>query len=429
MLTLDAHLKHNLAHLTAVKTWYVGFSGGLDSCVLLHLMAANFADKTKVKAIHIQHNLQPNCAAWSEHCRNVCRKLNLEIKVISLNLKADANIEEKARQARYAAFALVLQKNDVLLLAHHLQDQSETVLLRLLRGSGILGLSAIKMQRPLAAGQIMRPLLNIPQSELRQYALAHNLSFIDDPSNSDIKFTRNFIRHQILPQLQQTWPNVNLVLARTASHASEAQTLLDELAAQDLAQIQANSPLKWLKLPCLEVKALQQLSFKRQKNVMRYFLRNLTLLPDAAHWHGFLCLLNAPNDAKAIWQLGGGKLVRSKQQIWWLPNDWSNFAPLNLTWDNPSKALNLDQNGLVQISGKLDFVAKNWQIKYRTGGERIWHPKFGTIGLKRYLNAANVPYFVRPRLPLLYADNVLIACANIANNHQNWQLIWHMPAV
>jgi len=363
-------------------------------------------------------------------CVEICTFCS--IKIISVNVAQKSSLEACARNARYDVFSQILAKNEVLLLAHHLQDQAETVLLRLFRGAGICGLSAIKKRRKLGQGLLVRPLLDISPQDLKCYANLHNLTWIEDPSNFDSKFARNYIRYQILPKLQQNWSNLNLILARTAQHALDAQDLLDELAIQDLAQIQNfnfDDELAWLNLPNLDALKLQKLSFNRQKNVVRYFLKSLTLLPDTKHWHGFNCLLSAQNDGNPVWQLASGKLIRANHKIWWLSNNWNNFEQQNYDWQNLSKPLELGQNGQVQIVGKLDIDAKKWQIRYRTSSEIIFHPKFGGIKLKRYLNQAKIPYFVRQRLPLLYADEQLIAVANIRNYWHNWHLNWQIPQI
>jgi len=401
-----------LANLHAVKqdidACYVGFSGGLDSTVLLYLLARFRIEipANKIAAIHIQHNLHQDCVSWSEHCQKVCKELDIPLHVIELAINNESNLESNARNARYDAFARIIQKDDVLLLAHHLQDQAETVLMRLLRGCGILGLSAIPQQRKLHQGLIIRPLLNISRDLLLTFAQTHHLDWIDDPSNQDLKFTRNLVRHKIIPKLEFFFPKTQESLVRASKNAADAQILLDELAAQDL-QNHTSNQWNWLNLPSLDVQKLQQLSYLRQQNLLRYFLRRFTLMPDSKHWHGFKCLLNAKEDARPIWQLHEGKMLRANGKIWYLPNNWQDFQPQIQNWQNPQQPLSLIDNGIVEINDQL-LIGDNYQIRYRIGGEKV-----DSKSLKKLLNEHKIPHFVRFRIPLLYVDDKLVACANI----------------
>jgi len=415
--------------------WYVGFSGGLDSTVLLHIIAQlqqKFNQKLpitkqiKLTAIHIQHNLHPSCATWSEHCLHFCQELNIPLKTVSVSINSGASLENMARDARFKAFAQILKQNDILFLAHHQNDQAETVFLRLMRGSGILGLSAISANRDLGNSRIVRPLLNVAQRELLTYAKYHNLIWIDDPSNLDINLSRNLVRIKVIPYLQQFWSNVSKTLTQTAEHASEAQILLDELAQEDLNCAQTVHNFDWLNLPSLDLTYLRKLSELRQKNLIRYFLRKFTLMPDSKHWHGFYCLRDAKECAKPIWQLADGQMQRANNRIWWLANSWLDFKTNSYKWENINQVLVLPNNGQVQFIGNLENDLKtgiNYQIRYRSGLEVVnWHNR--QINLKRLLQEHKIPHFVRTRIPLLYKNEKLIAVANIHNPSNKYQLIW-----
>lgn len=185
--------------------WLVGFSGGLDSTVLLHALKT-LVDKQSLVAIHINHGLSANADAWQRHCQAVCQRWGLPLHVERVEIAGEGAIEERARKARFEAFAQAMAKGDCLLLAHHRQDQAETVLFRLLRGAGVAGLGAIRPQRSFAGGQILRPLLAVDRADLEAYARAQDLVWVEDESNTNTSFDRNFLRQKILPALRSRWP-------------------------------------------------------------------------------------------------------------------------------------------------------------------------------------------------------------------------------
>jgi len=215
-------------------TIWIAYSGGLDSQVLLHLCVQS-KYMNKIKAIHIHHGLSKNADQWVEHCKETCQnlKIPLIIKYIQINEIKRKSLEELARHKRYEIFEELLEENDVLLMAHHADDQAETFLLRALRGSGIEGLSAIPQQRKLGKGILYRPLLNFSRMELQKYAHENNLKWIEDESNQCEKFDRNFLRKQIIPILKNRWKGLEKTLCRTAHIQTETAQLLLEHAQQD----------------------------------------------------------------------------------------------------------------------------------------------------------------------------------------------------
>ena len=208
----------------------IAYSGGLDSHVLLHLCASLRAIQPQIvlRAIHIDHGLQAVSAQWVMHCQTVCAALNIPFICEALHLKVQTgeSVEAVAREARYAVFSQYLRAGEMLLTAHHQDDQAETVLLHLLRGSGVDGLAAMPEIRPLAQGYLGRPLLALSRAELVTYAQQNQLNYITDPSNADNRFDRNFLRQQIIPLLQQRWVAVNKTLARAARLQGETRQLL-----------------------------------------------------------------------------------------------------------------------------------------------------------------------------------------------------------
>ena len=341
-----------------------------------------------------------------------------------------SSLEAQAREARYQAWANRLDNTEVLLTAQHQEDQAETLMFRLLRGAGVRGLMAMPAKRPLGSGRLVRPFLQIPHALVRQYAQQNGLCWIEDPSNQDPRMTRNYLRHQVMPALRARWPHVAANMARTAEHMTEAQGLLDELARQDLSCLpEAPSHLRWLPVPSLSWTALCALSEARQKNLLRYWLQPFTPLPDTAHWAGWIDLREASQKASPSWRLAQGTLVRAAQRLWWLSGDW--LAPLQ----SKTIALNplqsyvaLPGNGSCVYQGLTE--ASVWSVKYRRGGEQLHLDARGHRDLKRLLNEAQIPVFVRSRLPLLFRDAQLWGVFNLpALTPKSLSLIWTPPGL
>jgi tRNA(Ile)-lysidine synthase len=425
---LSARLLQNLEPWRNAKTWRIAFSGGLDSTVLLHLLAN--LEKTEslpaLSAIHIHHGLQAAADGWPEHCRLVCDALGVPLQVVRVQVQSGASIERAAREARYAAFREATQANELLLTAQHRDDQAETLLFRLLRGAGVRGLSGMPAKRVLGRGHLSRPLLDIPRAELEAYATAHQLSWIEDPSNQDRQFSRNYLRHQLFPVLTERWPQAVATMARSAGHLSEAQGLLDELAQIDLANASAESDFDWLGVPSLELAPLAALSAARQRNALSHWLATLTRLPDSDHWSGWEDLRDAAVDARPIWRLTEGELHRAGSRIWWLSGSWLRPAADAGEWHDPSQPLVLPENGVLSFSGQKP--GGPLQIRYREGGEVMALQDRGHRDLKRLLNERGVPGFVRGRLPLLYRGTQLLAVANLrglsGSEREGWHLHW-----
>lgn len=188
-----------------------------------------------LRAIHIHHGLQAAADAWPAHCQAICDNFDVELQVIHVQVSPGASLEQAARDARYAAFSQVLGPGDILFTGQHRDDQAETLLFRLLRGAGLRGLAAMPGQRALGQGSLVRPLLACSRQHLQDYAQAQGLTWIEDPSNVDTQFARNYLRGEVMPHLQQRWPQASQNFARAAEHLGEALGLLDELAQEDLA--------------------------------------------------------------------------------------------------------------------------------------------------------------------------------------------------
>ncbi|MCU1722301.1 tRNA lysidine(34) synthetase TilS [Pseudomonas sp. 5P_5.1_Bac1] len=428
MTDLASRLLSRLAPWRSARSWCVGLSGGLDSSVLLHLLAElkRRHDLPVLRALHVHHGLQVAADAWPAHCQQLCDSLGIELQVCHVQVEEGASLEQSARNARYSAFIEVLGAGDVLLTGQHRDDQAETLLLRLLRGAGVRGLSAMPVQRRLGAGELVRPLLDISRDQLLAYATEQVLQWIEDPSNRDARFSRNYLRHQVLPALTARWPQAHRSLARTAAHLTEARELLDELAQQDLACAREGDEFPWLELPSLDLRSLARLSAARQRNALQYWLAPYTRLPDSDHWAGWDDLRDARVDASPVWRLTDGELHRAGERIYWLSGNW--LVPLSepAPWTELLEPLPLPDNGSVSLSGSS--LSQTLRIGYRRGGETLELAGRGRRDLKRLLNERHVPSFVRGRLPLLFAGERLVAVANLPGLADgDLQLTWRAP--
>ncbi|MBC3775164.1 tRNA lysidine(34) synthetase TilS [Pseudomonas sp. SWRI99] len=427
-IDLPSRLLLNLEPWRHAAHWRIAFSGGLDSTVLLHLLAtlAKTESLPALSAIHIHHGLQAAADAWPQHCQAVCDAWGVPLQVQRVRVQPGASLERAARDARYAVFSSLTQTNEVLLTGQHRDDQAETLLFRLLRGAGVRGLGGMPSQRPVGQGVLVRPLLDVGRAELERYAQAHQLRWIEDPSNQDQRFSRNFLRQRIMPAVTERWPQAQASLSRTAAHLREAQGLLDELARIDLAQAETAHEFDWLGVPSLALAPLAALSAARQRNALSHWLEPLTRLPDTDHWSGWTHLRDAAQDAAPVWRLADGELHRGAGRLWWLSGDWLQVPAIGGEWQAPASALRLPGNGRVMFCGQPPQGPL--RIAYRQGGEVLRLTDRGHRDLKRLLNERAVPGFLRGRLPLLLRGDELLAVANLAgldgDTHDNWKLHW-----
>jgi tRNA(Ile)-lysidine synthase len=364
-------------------------------------------------ALHVHHGLQAAADGWVEHCEALCKRLDVPLQVVKVRVPEGASIEAMARLARYDVFERTLGDGDVLMQGHHRDDQAETFLFRLLRGAGVQGLCAIPSSRPIGKGYLFRPLLDVAREELRIEIERAGLGWIEDPSNEDHRLARNYIRHRVLPVASERWPQASQSIVRAVSHLQEAQALLDELAATDLAPAASPSTWPWLPVPSLDFQRIRTLSLARQRNLMRYWLRQFGEQPETDHWEGWQSLRDAQSDAIPAWILKTGLLTRAGERVWWLSGLWLKFDrnTHSYVWPEPGEMLELPDNGAVRAAGNLP--SGQFEIRYRRGGERLNIPGRGHRDLKRLLNESMLPAFVRKRIPLIYCDGELIAVANM----------------
>lgn len=411
---LRQHLLSSLQAMPAATRYWIAFSGGLDSSVLLHLMVS-LRDElgASVHALHIDHGLSANSADWSEQCRIFCDAMGVPITIeqVDIRNRQEKGLEAAARQARYGVFEKVLGEGEILLAAHHRDDQAETLLLQLLRGGGVHGLAAMPQQRPLGNGRLVRPLLDISRESLMAYAREHGLHWIDDPSNFDISLERNYLRHTLLPQLAERREGIRDILARSAGHFAESAHLLDELAEMDwqLAQIGESR---------LSITALKAMSPERCRNLLRYTVRRLGLpVPQHSHLQRILDeLLEAAEDAMPLVAWPGVEVRRYRDRLHIMtPLSSLPEASLSWRWDGKSTHSLPDSMGhLVPVSAQGQGVSlalireQGGEFRLRQGGERLQPTgRDGHHALKKLYQEAGVPPWERERRPLLYVNGQL----------------------
>ncbi|GGJ81830.1 tRNA(Ile)-lysidine synthase [Pseudomonas matsuisoli] len=340
--------------------------------------------------------------------------MDVPLKTVRVTVASGPSLEANARKARYAAFHKILGPDEVLMLAHHRDDQAETFLFRLFRGAGVRGLAGMPATRTLGRGHLFRPLLDISRQALLDEMKGAGIAWVEDPSNADAAMARNFLRHRLLPVAVERWPQARTSAARAAAHLAEAQGLLDELAHDDLVSARIPSTWPWLSLPSLFLPALATLSEPRQRNAMRHWLRQFNEQPDTEHWDGWRTLRDAQAGAAPVWRLKSGALHRSGKRVWWLSGEWLRFAHGgdSYAWQNTGQPLVLPGNGTLRQAGR-ESLNGALEVLYRQGGELLDIPGRGRRDLKRLFNESGLPVFVRARVPLVYRDGRLIAVANL----------------
>lgn len=401
----------------------IAFSGGADSTALLAALAALKEPHLKVRAVHVDHQLHPHSRRWSAHCRRVAARLGVPLTVrrVQVAQEAGTSPEAAARAARYGALAAALAPREVLLTAHHEDDQLETVLLQLLRGAGIAGLAAMPPLAPFAAGQLARPLLGIPGRELRAWVRHAHLPWVEDPSNAREDLDRNYLRARVLPLLAARWPAAPATIARGARHAAEAQRLLDELAREDCGRAQAGTALM--------VPVLRRLTGERRKNALRWFIARAGLrAPPARRLEEIAgAMFSAAPDSHPFVAWDGVRIQRSAGLLRIVPGSegrtrrapeaapvfewpWPHQRRLALQAGAGALLLRADPRGPID----LDALGPQLTVRTRRGGERLRTVAGGVRrSLKGLLQEARVPAEERVHLPLIYRGEMLVAVADL----------------
>lgn len=387
--------------------YLIAFSGGLDSTVLLHHFHEHYGTAGHLRAVHIHHGLHPQADSWALHCQAVCEALKIPLEIIHVKIpKAPKEgLEAAARHARYQAFLSLMNPEDVLVTAHHQNDQAETFLYHALRGSGPRGLAAMPVRKKFGPGWHWRPFLQKARAELEEAARKNHLSWIEDDSNDNTYFDRNFLRHNIFPALQKRWPSV----MNNFSRAAELQAELSDFLESQLEPIWAKLPdaIAALKLDkhFTESNALLPLSLliDLPNALQHWFLRDWIkkntnlILSKKQSQQIFSEMIKAKQDKQPKRILGDFVLRKFAHALWLTKNTVTDY-PI------PLKKL------LHDVSTKLNLPLEKLEVRQRKGGERF-HPEARKHSqhLKKLLNTWRIPPWIRSQLPLIYYEEKLVA--------------------
>jgi tRNA(Ile)-lysidine synthase len=374
----------------------VALSGGLDSTVLLHALAMLSArEGLLLRALHVDHGLQPDSAAWAEACRTACAAAGVALDVIELKLNPvrGESVEAQAREARYAALAGRLADGECLVTAHHRDDQLETVLIQLMRGAGVAGLAAMPARARLGRGWQLRPLLEVGRAGLAEYAAHYGLAWQQDPMNDALRFDRGYLRARVLPAIRERWPAASTTVSRSASHLAEASRLLGELAAADSVQV--------LDEGRISLASLSGLARDRQVNLLRWWLREEGLRPPPAARLGAALpgFFTARSDGAPVLRWDAGEVRRYRGRLYAL-------AP---GADMGSFRLVPGQQGGLSLASGVET-----SIRFRAGGESLRpHPGRPRKRLKDLCQEAGIVPWMRARLPLVFVGQQLAAVGDL----------------
>jgi len=402
----------------------IAYSGGVDSQVLLHAFASlnqKNVISNLIRVCHVNHGLSKNANAWQTFAEQECTKLNLKLTVSQVNVQAQAqqSLEALARDARYQVLQSIHCKPSIIITGHHSDDQAETFLLALKRGSGLKGLSAMATETKQAKDLLLRPLLKVSRAQIIDYAKKHDLTWVEDESNTDSRFERNFIRNDIMPLLANRWPSIVNTINRSSEHCREGQLLLSELAAEDhnFCQNEAKS---------LSVVPLSQLSQGRFNNLIRYFLElNHCLMPSTEQLAQLRQQLKADDDKNPAVKVGDHYLRRYKGTLYLTVDfddvsDWQGDVTLCETHcfialpDHLGKLnfLKTDTIDAQKISQRVVMPSNGKKVTIRFNHNNptcLPDYRNHSRSLKKVLQELNIPPWQRKRIPFLYYDDVLVA--------------------
>ncbi|MCU7892212.1 MAG: tRNA lysidine(34) synthetase TilS [Candidatus Thiodiazotropha sp. (ex Ustalcina ferruginea)] len=413
MILTATRLLESLKQLPQASCCHLAFSGGLDSCVLLHLLAELRPQLPyRLRAIHVHHGLQHEADSWQAHCEQLCRQYAIPLVNMPLTLKVNSgdSLEAVAREARYQALAKCMSEGDLLVTAQHQDDQAETLLLQLMRGSGPAGLASMPPLARFGPGWLARPLLPFSRQSLEQYAKQHGLTWQEDPTNKDQRFDRNFIRHQVMPLLRSRWPAASTTLSRAARFSGELLMLVKEESEEDLAKA------RYGESDTLSVSALKQFHSVRLRNLLRHWISAAgATLPSSKKLarieheavHGRI-------DAAPLIRWNGWEVRRYRDQLF-LNRTFIIDIPMQpIPWpDKQRLTLSEDLGRLIVHPAQDGVSATHWQqakvdVRFRRGGERCQLPgQTHHRPLKKLFQEWGVPPWERERTPLIYLDGEL----------------------
>jgi len=412
------------------KKYVIAYSGGVDSLVLLHCFKQVDA---VVRAVHVHHGLQAVADDWVKHCQQTCEQLNIPLDVIYVDAKQKQGTspEESARNARYQALQDNLIEGEYLVTAQHLNDQAETLLLQLFRTASTAGLSAMPAYRQFGDHVHIRPLLPFSRKQIESFAKQKNLQWVEDPSNQDVTFDRNFLRNDILPLLENRWPEVITQLSTVASLQSNNLQVLEDMAAIDLANahvhvLATQKDQSYVHIfevvSILSMEKLKQLSSPRLLNLLRYWVivtlqkqptRNLLEEIEKS-------LIDSQQDANPDIAFSGYAFRKFKGNLYLLKTNAGSKVQIYQDW-NPSVPLKLSDLNIqlktIKTVGEglnVKLLDESLSVSFRQGGEKF-HPagRQHSQSLKKLLQEANVPPWERDVIPLVYLGDELVAVVGL----------------
>lgn len=424
--------------------WVVGWSGGADSSALLRALIelrkrhgrAAFA----LRALHVDHQLQADSTAWARHCRRIARRHAVPISIVTVDARSQPgeSPELAARDARLRAFESVVRRGECLLLGQHARDQLETLLLRLVRGSGMRGLAGMPACRPLGQGWLLRPLLDVAPEALRRYLVEHDEPWIEDPSNAELRFDRNFVRAELLPKLEARWPAAARTAARSARLLRASAEALESYGRRDLAAVADGEGVA---LPLL-----RRLSPTRRIGALRaWFDASDLAQPDEARLAQVMHALSRREDAQVEVRWSGTVLRRHEDRLLLTPG--TAPSPIGaVTWQWAEAALTLPHGRLrltpaLHGDVDLDRLPRSLQVRVRTHG-RAQEAGGASVDVKSVLRELRVAAWRRATLPFIHAEGDaqteqgLLAIADLwvapsirasARTRQRGRFVWQGP--
>lgn len=413
-------------HFPNQTNFLIGLSGGVDSIVLLTLFA-NLRQEIplNLRAVHIHHGLSPNANDWVTFCQSQCSKLNIPLTVNYVTVKGKQGLEANARTARYNAIKAIIQPNEIFTTAHHLDDQVETFFLALKRGSGIKGLSAMQAVSSWQNLTIFRPLLSLNKTEILAYAHQKNLYWIEDESNQNIEFDRNFLRQQILPIFNQRWHHFNQMVARTSQHCADQQQLITELLTDEF-----NQRLDPHYIQKLNITDFSTFSRLKQRQLIRLWLeKNQISMPSQIQLEEILNTMLKSNLDKNPEIILSDKILRRYQQHLFITEKFSSTiesieTDLNLgetiSLPNNLGQIKREENELIYtISTRsyrfivpVELQNQPLTVKLQPTGKVNYYKKSHREEMKKIWQKNGVPVWERPRTPVIFYKDQFIMVLN-----------------
>lgn len=423
--------------------YWIAYSGGMDSEVLLKICSELRQNGTipDIRAIHVDHGLQSEATLFAKHCQSQCHKLSVPLKLIQVKAHArpGESPEEAARNARYQAILDMMAPGDTVLTAQHQDDQAETMLLQLLRGAGLAGLAAMPERSEFGEAYLLRPFLECSRTNIQNHAESLQLNWVEDPSNQDMRFDRNYIRGQIMPMLRQRWPSASTTISRSAGHCAEAEATLQTVAhglLKDILNPQRNS---------LCLNGLKNLPAREQRLLIRKWIQASGYrCPSAKTTERIIReMFEARPDRSPRVKWSDAEIRRFRNELFILPPEENPGVPPVTLWPKATSIKLPGDNGSLQLVQTIEpgLSAELWQkgnisVRYRNAENNCRMPgKQNSHSLKKFFQEQEIPPWIREKIPLIFNDDELLAIPGYWVNPQylngttqhNLRIDWYPP--